>query len=72
MRSFKASEAKRQFYRILELADTEGGVHVQHRDGRRYLLTSEGRRDREMPFVTPSGSLSMRDVVSVWQDTGKK
>ena len=65
--SFKASEAKSQFYRLLDIVDDEGGACIQHRDGRRYIVHPDRNHERFDQQVKLSSGICMNDVVDTWR-----
>ena len=67
MTSFNASEAKSQFYRVLETADVEGRIHIQHRDGRQYFLSPTPDAIRLEGHFKPMKRFCMLDVLAIWQ-----
>ena len=67
MTSFNASEAKSRFYNVLEIADVEGKIHIQHRDGRQYILTPVPDAVRFEGHFKPLKKFCMLDVLAIWQ-----
>ncbi len=65
MRVFTYSEARQNFSRILDMADSAGKVLIRRKNGKTYSLTSRQKESSPLDVPSINAKISTKEIVDI-------